>query len=284
MKFIRFVQDSATKLGCIGKGNSIYDLSSIISDHSIENLYHQLSELQSLDLDALPSIKLSEVDSIEASVANIGKVICIGANSKIHNKEIGVSLKEPMFFLKPLSAVSGALDPVPYTIMTKQLDWEAELAVVIAKSGKNIAEQNAMEYVMGYSCFNDLSDRYWQFKDGGLEIGGQTTIAKCFDGYAPLGPWLVTQDEIENPSNLNIELKVNGEVRQCFNSSDYLRNVAQCVSQLSRFMTLNPGDVIALGSGPGNAKSWNEQYLRPEDELILSIEGLGEQKQKIIRV
>ena len=189
-----------------------------------------------------------------------------------------------MFFLKPPSSVSGALDPVPYTEMTKQLDWEAELAVVIAKSGKNIAEANAMEYVMGYSCFNDFSDRYWQFKDGGLEIGGQTTIAKCFDGYAPLGPWLVTQDEIKDPSNLSIELKVNGEVRQSFNSADYLRNVAQCVSQLSRFMTLNPGDIIALASGPGNAKFWNEQYLCPEDEVTLSIEGLGEQKQKVVGV
>ncbi len=140
-----------------------------------------------------------------------------------------------------------------------------------------------MEYVFGYACFNDLSDRYWQFKDGGAEIGGQTCMAKCFDGFAPLGPTLVTKDEIDDPENLQMTLKVNGEIRQDFNSSDYIRGVTECVSQLSRFMTLNPGDIIALGSGPGNAQHWNEQYLQPGDTVSFHIEGLGTQHQTVVK-
>lgn len=224
-----------------------------------------------------------EVEQVLECVADIGKVICIGANSKTHNKQIGVELQEPMFFFKPDSAVSGALDPIPYTDLNKKIDWEGELAVIIGKSGKNIQLEEAMEHIFGYACFNDLSDRHWQFKDGGAEIGGQTCIAKCFDGFAPLGPLLVTKDEIENPYNLEMTLKVNGEVRQQFNSNDYIRGVAESVSQLSRFMTLNAGDVIALGSGPGNAKHWNEQYLQPGDKVSFHIEGLGTQQQTVVK-
>ncbi|MCL9781256.1 fumarylacetoacetate hydrolase family protein [Vibrio sp. S4M6] len=283
MKLMRFLKDNLVGIGII-ENTTVYDISKHLPSHSVETITNEWESIAGLDLSKLPKFSIEQAEQILPPVLGANKIICVGANSKTHNEEIGVGLKEPMFFFKPTSTLSGAYDVIPYSKMNKQVDWEGELAVIIGQSGKNIPEQRAMEHVFGYSCFNDLSDRYWQFKDGGDEIGGQASMAKCFDGFAPLGPWLVTKEDISDPNNLPMTLTVNGEVRQSFNSSDYIQNVAQCVSQLSHFMTLSPGDIIALGSGPGNAKHWQNQFLRPGDQVTFSIEGLGSQKQTVVEV
>ncbi|WP_159084716.1 fumarylacetoacetate hydrolase family protein [Dongshaea marina] len=284
MKLFRYGPKGQEKMGCVAPDGAHYDLSGIIRDHNICNLQRQLPELLGMDLATLPAIHDWQSLRIAPSTMDPGKFICVGANSRSHNKEMGITIDEPIFFFKPQSALSGAFDPIPYTQMNQQLDWEGELAIVIGKEGKNIPHKQAMEHLFGYCCFNDLSDRYWQYKNGGVEVGGQTSIAKCFDGFAPIGPYLVTADEIENPGNLKMELRVNGEVRQSLNTSDYLFGVAECISLLSQFMTLNPGDMIAVGSGPGNAKSWGDKYLKPGDEVSFEIEGLGRQNQIVKEV
>ncbi|NCT56972.1 MAG: fumarylacetoacetate hydrolase family protein [Legionella sp.] len=182
-------------------------------------------------------------------------------------------------FYEPTSAICGPFDPILYTRMTKKLDWEAELGIVIGKQGKYIQQENARDYIFGYTCVNDLSERFLQ-----LECGdSQFTKGKCFDNAAPIGPYLVTKDEVANPNQLDIKLWVNDQLRQAFNTRDYIHDDAAVVSYVSQYFTLYPGDMISMGSAPGNAKFWGEdQFLKPGDEVVLSIEGLGIQRQTVI--
>jgi 2-keto-4-pentenoate hydratase/2-oxohepta-3-ene-1,7-dioic acid hydratase in catechol pathway len=174
------------------------------------------------------------------------KVICIGLNYIDHAEELGMAIpEEPIIFLKPPTTIIGHEEGIAYPRQSKQVDYEAELGVVIAERCKNISEKNANDVIAGYTIFNDVTARDLQRKDG------QWTRAKSFDTFAPIGPWIVTKDEIANPHNLNIQLRLNGEIKQDSNTKNLIFNVPSLVEFISEIMTLNPGDIIATGTPPG---------------------------------
>lgn len=218
---------------------------------------------------------------IEACIYRPRKIICAGFNSRQHVEEMGLNLPELndiVFFLKSDNTINSAYEPILLSQYNQKVDWEAELALIIGKECKNISSSQASEYILGYCCFNDVSDRWWQFETA----GNQHSKGKCFDTFAPIGPYIVTPDEVKNPWGLEIKLSVNGVLRQSFNTSDYLFRAEQAISYFSKIFTLYPGDVIAFGSGPGNANAWGGRYLQDGDEVQLSITGLGSQQQKVV--
>lgn len=281
MKLLRFGARGYEKPGILDEGQNIRDLSSFITD--INNTFIAddavWQHIGLMDLKKLPLITSSE--RIGPPICNPGKLVFVGFNSTEHAKELGIGVKnhfEPTIFLKPNSSISGPFDPIVYCKKMHKLDWEAELAIVIGKQGKYISIDKAAEYIFGYTCCNDLSDRFLQ-----LEIhDSQFTKGKCFDGSAPLGPYIVTRDEIANSSDLQLKLWVNGELRQNFNSGNYVLNDLAIVSFVSQYFTLFPGDVISMGSAPGSAKTWNNEYLKPNDIVEFEISKIGRQKQKVI--
>lgn len=281
MKFIRFGNPGQEKPGIIDMQGNIRDLSEYIPDFSPAHLHNlDLARLQSINVEALPLVE--KPIRIGSCIGMPGKVICIGYNSMLHTQQMGaraIPKKEMMVFLKPTSCVCGPNDPILYTRHTKKLDWEAELGIIIGKKGKYINQKEARDYILGYTCINDLSERYLQLETEDT----QYTKGKGFDNAAPIGPYLVTKDDVPNPNQLQIKLWVNGELRQDFNSSDYIHNDEEVVSYVSQYFTLYPGDVISMGSGPGNAKSWGEEmFLKPDDKVILSIHEIGQQEQIVI--
>ena len=281
MKFIRYGNLGEEKAGIVDARGNIRDLSDHIPDFSPQHLHNlDLARLQMIDVEVLPMV--DKRLRIGACIGMPGKVICIGYNSKLHNQQMGTSLvakKDMMVFLKPTSCVCGPYDPILYTRHTKKLDWEAELGIIIGKQGKYISQDKANDYILGYTCINDLSERYLQLETEDT----QYTKGKGFDNAAPIGPYLVTKDEVPNPNQLQIKLWVNGELRQNFNSGDYIHNAEEVVSYVSQYFTLYPGDVISMGSGPGNAKSWGEgMFLKPNDKVVLSINDIGQQEQTVI--
>jgi 2-keto-4-pentenoate hydratase/2-oxohepta-3-ene-1,7-dioic acid hydratase in catechol pathway len=282
MKLLRYGFAGEEKPGILDNHGNIYDLSNFISDFSPQHLrkLDLIHHLSALKIEQLPLVNKNT--RIGACIGTPGKVICVGYNSRLHTQQMGVSPlteKEMVVFLKPTSAVCGPNDPILFTRITKKLDWEAELGIVIGKKGKYISKDRAREHILGYTCINDLSERYLQ-----LEIGdSQYTKGKGFDNAAPIGPYLVTKDEIPDPGDLQIQLWVNGDLRQDFNTGDYIHNDEEVVSYLSQYFTLYPGDVISMGSAPGNAKSWGEdKFLKPNDKVKLAIVGLGQQEQIVV--
>ncbi len=283
MKLLRFGPPGGEKPGLLDSRQTVRDLSGLVNELNPQSLanVNLLETIRNTQPEDLPPVK--NPVRIGPCVGGIGKVLCIGFNSKQHTKQMAVQSpqnhQDVVVFLKPSTAVCGPNDPILYSRMIKKLDWEAELGVVIGKQGKYIEPSAAADHILGYTCVNDLSDRYWQFETEDK----QYTKAKGFDGFAPIGPYLVTRDEIENPSRLDIKLWVNGALRQDFNTEDYIRGPEEIVCYLSRFFTLMPGDVIAMGSGPGNAKSWGEdKFLKPGDRVTLEIEALGRQDRQVI--
>jgi 2-keto-4-pentenoate hydratase/2-oxohepta-3-ene-1,7-dioic acid hydratase in catechol pathway len=283
MKLLRYGVSNQEKPAVLDAEGKIRDLSAHIAniDPDILGQDGLFARLKAIDLATLPII--DDKVRIGSCVHKPGKLICIGFNSKLHTQEMGGKLMpehEMMVFLKPISAISAAYDPILYTRLMKKLDWEAELAVVIGKKGKYISSQQAHEYIFGYCCMNDLSERYFQLETADT----QYTKGKGFDTAASLGPYLVTKDEIIDSKNLNIKLWVNSELRQDFNTSDYISDDISVISYLSQFFTLYPGDIISMGSAPGSAKSWGEdKFLKPNDWVEMTIDGLGCQKQRVIR-
>lgn len=281
MKLVRYGRTGEEKPGLIDDQGNIRDLSNYITDLSPQYFgsLDILKYLKTLKIDKLPIVDQSI--RIGACIGHPGKVLCIGYNSKLHTQQMGVNFlnkKDILVFMKPSSAVCGPYDPILYTRHMKKLDWEAELGVIIGKKGKYISKECAKDYILGYTCINDLSERYFQLET----TDTQYTKGKGFDNAAPMGPYLVTKDEIPNSSNLQINLWVNGQMRQNFNTADYIHNDEEVISYLSQFFTLYPGDVISMGSAPGNAKSWGEDmFLKPQDKVILCIEGLGQQEQVV---
>jgi 2-keto-4-pentenoate hydratase/2-oxohepta-3-ene-1,7-dioic acid hydratase in catechol pathway len=283
MKLLRFGEPGKEKPGLLDAQAGIRDLSSFIADFNPEHLGLDdfLARLHALKPEDLPLVDAPV--RIGACVARPGKVICVGYNSKLHAQQMGMkplSQGEMLVFMKPSSAVCGPSDNILYAPHMKKLDWEAELGIVIGKKCKYIKKEEARHYILGYTCINDLSERFLQLETEDK----QYTKGKGFDNAAPMGPYIVTPDELPYPRHLEVKLWVNGVLRQDFNTSDYLHNDEEVVAYLSHYFTLYPGDVISMGSAPGTASSWgSDAFLKPGDKVRLAILGVGEQAQAVVK-
>ena len=279
MKLLRYGQIGSEKPGVLGNDGEIRDLSGLITDIYASVLSDQaLQKLRDADLSKLPVV--SGNPRIGACVGNIGKMICIGLNYSDHAAETGATPPpEPIIFMKVNSAICGPNDDVRIPKTSEKTDWEVELGFVIGKKAKYVSEAEAMDHVAGYCIVNDVSERSFQ-----AERSGQWTKGKSCDTFGPTGPWMVTRDEISDPQNLKMTLDVNGKRYQDGSTNTMIFGVKFLVHYLSQFFTLHPGDVISTGTPPGVGLGVkpNPVFLKPGDEMHLSIEGLGEQHQKCI--
>ena len=277
MKLLRFGPKSQEKPGILDAQGRIRDLSAVVSDIDGAVLAHDLDTIRQTDLNLLPLVDAGV--RIGACVGKIGKFICIGLNYSDHAAETGVDVPaEPIIFNKWTSAVVGPNDDVEIPLNSVKTDWEVELGVVIGQSGRYITKQQAMDYVAGYCVINDVSERHFQ-----LEGTGTWDKGKGNDTFGPIGPWLVTKDEITDPQNLNLWLEVDGHRYQNGNTRTMVFDVATIVSYLSQFMSLQAGDVIATGTPPGVGLGQKPPvYLKAGQIMHLGIDGLGEQRQQVI--
>lgn len=278
MKLFRYGQPGAEKPGIEAEGVK-YDVSHLVSDYNEEFFASGgLQKLQS-KFDPAKASKVGGSERIGAPVHKPGKIICIGLNYSKHAAESGSEIpKEPIIFFKAGSSLSGPFDPVIIPKNSTKTDWEVELAVVIGKKSSYVEEDEAMDYVAGYAVHNDVSEREFQ-----LERGGQWVKGKSCDTFAPLGPYLVTKDEITDPHNLRLWLKLNGEKLQDGNTKDFIFNIPKVVSYLSQFMSLHPGDIISTGTPEGVGLGFKPpRYLKPGDVMELGIDGLGVSKQTAV--
>ncbi len=279
MKLLRYGPVGQEKPGILDQSGKIRDLSAYIKDVNGAVLDDaSLDKIRKLDLESLPAVEGSP--RIGACVGNIGKFICIGLNYADHAAESNLPIPaEPVVFNKWTSAVVGPNDDVKIPRGSKKTDWEVELGVVIGKGGTYIDEKDAMSHVAGYCVVNDVSEREYQ-----IERGGTWDKGKGCDTFGPIGPWLVTRDEIADPQKLGMWLEVDGKRYQNGNTSTMIFGVAHIVSYLSRFMSLQPGDVISTGTPPGVGMGVKPEavYLRAGQTMRLGIDGLGEQQQKTI--
>lgn len=282
MKLLRYGNKGEEKPGVLDDAGVIRDLFHYLTDFDPKTLADPslLMQLKALDLHHLPVVSADV--RIGPCVGTPGKLVCVGFNSALHTQQMGIkpiARKDMVVFMKAGSSICGPFDPILHTRHTKKLDWEAELGVVIGKQGKYIKPEEASAHIFGYTCINDLSERFLQLETEDTQF----TKGKCFDNAAPMGPYLVTKDEITDASNLEVKLWVNGLLRQEFNTRDYIHNAEAVVSYLSQYFTLYPGDVISMGSAPGNAISWGaDAFLKPNDKVVLSIVGLGQQEQTVV--
>jgi ureidoglycolate lyase len=280
MKLLRFGPKGHEKPGLLDNKNYIRDLSAQIHDLSGEFLFPEnLQKLSEIDPESLPLVNTNP--RIGPCITGVGKFLCIGLNYRDHAYETGVELpKEPVLFSKATSAISGPYDDVIIPRHSNKTDWEVELGVIIGKPAKYVNEKNALEYVAGYCIINDLSERAFQ-----LEGTGQWTKGKSCDTFGPIGPFLVTKDEVPDPQNLELWLEVDGHRYQHGHTKNMAFTVAYLVSYLSQFFTLHPGDIISTGTpaGVGLGIKPNPIYLKPGQTIHLGITGLGEQQQKTIK-
>ena len=278
MKLLRYGPVNQEKPAILDENNNIRCLSNIISDVSGKNISNEsLEVIRKLDLSTLPIVD-KEV-RIGACVGNVGKFICVGLNYADHAKESGMTIpSEPEIFTKATSAISGPNDSIIQPKNSTKLDWEVELAIVIGKHASYVSEQDANDYIAGFCVCNDVSEREFQ-----LERGSQWDKGKGCDSFGPIGPWLVTSDEVSDPNNLSMWLEVNGHRYQNGNTKTMVFKPAFIVSYLSQFMSLQPGDIISTGTPPGVGLGQNPPtYLNKGDVVSLGIEGLGEQKQVVV--
>ncbi len=280
MKLLRFGTKGAEKPGLLDANGQIRDLSAHISDINGAALGAEaLAKLADIDPQTLPVVEGEP--RLGACVNGVGKFICIGLNYADHAAESGMDVpKEPVIFNKWTSAICGPNDNVEIPRGSSKTDWEVELGVVIGKAGRYIDEADAMDYVAGYCVINDVSEREWQ-----LEKGGTWDKGKGFDTFGPIGPWLVTKDEVTDPHNLDMWLEVDGHRYQQGNTRTLIFNIPQLISYLSRCMSLQPGDVISTGTPPGVGLGQKPSpvYLRAGQTMRLGIEGLGEQQQLTVQ-
>ena len=278
MKLVRYGEIGAEKPGMIDADGNIRDLSAHIDDVNGATLAPaSLDKLRALDSQTLPLVEGQP--SFGACVGNVGKFMCIGLNYSDHAAETGADIPEhPILFMKATSAVVGANDIVMLPRGSTHTDWEVELGVVIGTPCKYVSIEEALDYVAGYFVSNDVSERHFQTK-----LTGQWTKGKSCDTFGPIGPWLVTSDEISDPQNLNMGLELNGQRMQTGNTSTMIFTVAECISHLSQMMTLQPGDVISTGTPPGVGMGIkpNPIYLKEGDVMDVWIEGLGQQRQTV---
>ena len=278
MKLLRVGEKGKEKPAVLDKNNKIRDLSSLIKDFNPDNLkFETVSNLENINLDTLPEIKKNE--RIGACINKPGKFVAIGLNYSDHAKETGAKPPvEPIVFMKATSSISGPNDNIEMPKDSSKLDWEVELAIVIGKEAKNISEKEASDHILGYCIVNDVSEREWQ-----LEKSGQWAKGKSGDTFGPTGPYLVTQDEIPDINNLNLILEVNGKKMQSGNTKNMIFNFNFLISYLSKFMSLQPGDLITTGTPAGVGMGMKPQvFLKSGDNIKLSIDFLGEQNSKVV--
>jgi 2-keto-4-pentenoate hydratase/2-oxohepta-3-ene-1,7-dioic acid hydratase in catechol pathway len=279
MKLLRYGPVGQEKPGLLDKDGTIRDLSAHVKDIAGETLLPDgLARIAALDPASLPAV--AGQPRLGPCVAGIGKLIGIGLNYSDHAAETGTTVPpEPIVFLKATSSIIGPNDTVEIPRGSEKTDWEVELGIVIGKPAKYVSEAEAMDHVAGYCIVNDLSERAFQ-----LEHQGQWTKGKSCDTFGPVGPWLVTKDEIEDPQKLAMWLEVNGHRYQNGSTATMVYGVRYLVSYLSRFMSLQPGDIISTGTPPGVGLGLKPQvYLKPGDVMTLSVEGLGIQRQNVIQ-
>jgi len=275
MKLMRVGPLGQEKPAVLDKDGKIRDLSAHVADIGGAAISPDgLARIADIDIAGLPVVPADT--RIGACVAGTGKFICIGLNYSDHAAESGLAVPpEPVIFMKATSAICGPNDDVLIPRGSEKTDWEVELGVVIGKTAKYVTEAEALDYVAGYCVAHDVSERAFQ-----TERSGQWTKGKSCDTFGPIGPWLVTKDEISDPQNLGMWLKVNGETMQNGSSKTMVFGVAYLVSYLSQFMSLHPGDIISTGTPPGVGLGMKPpRYLRPGDIVELGIEALGTQKQ-----
>ncbi len=278
MKLVRYGRPGKEKPGLIDCENKLRDLSGVVTDITAEVLCDKgLAKLAKLDWAKLPLVRGKPRFGVP--LAQVGKFIAIGLNYSDHAAEAGMAEpKEPIVFMKATSCLSGPDDPVMLPKGSKKTDWEVELGVVIGSVTRYVTEKDALSHVAGYCIVNDLSERAYQ-----LEMGTQWDKGKGCDTFGPVGPWLVTRDEIAQPQKLAMWLDLNGQRAQTGNTKTMIFKVAKIVSYVSRFMTLMPGDIITTGTPPGVGMGMKPQrFLKAGDTMQLGIEGLGVQQQTVV--
>jgi 2-keto-4-pentenoate hydratase/2-oxohepta-3-ene-1,7-dioic acid hydratase in catechol pathway len=278
MKLLRVGLNGKEKPAALDKNAKIRDLSSHITDFDPENLnFETINKLSKINLETLPELPTSE--RIGSCIFKPGKFVAIGLNYSDHAKETGAKVPtEPIVFMKATSSINGPNDDIKISKDSKKLDWEVELGIVIGKNLKNITEAEAPDHILGYCLVNDISEREWQ-----IEKMGQWVKGKSHDTYGPIGPYLVTKEDVSDVNNLNLSLDVNGKRMQTGNSKTMIFNVYYLVSYLSKFMSLQAGDIITTGTPPGVGMGMKPQvFLKSGDKMRLSIDNLGEQNSKVI--
>ena len=279
MKLIRFGNSKSEKPGILTDDGNRFDVSNFLSDYD-ENFYESdgIKRLKEWFLKNKNSCPMLESNVRWGSpLSRPSKIICVGLNYAEHASESGMEApKEPVLFFKSSSAIVGPYDPIIIPKGSEKTDWEVELAVVIGKEASYISKSEALSHIAGYVLHNDVSERTFQ-----LERSGQWVKGKSCDTFAPLGPFIATKDEIKDPNNLGLWLKLNGELMQKSNTSDFIFNIQEVVSYISQFMTLLPGDLISTGTPSGVGLGLSPpRYLKEGDEVELGVEGLGISKQK----
>ncbi|WP_111640296.1 fumarylacetoacetate hydrolase family protein [Marinimicrobium alkaliphilum] len=278
MKLVRVGQPGAERPGIVDEAGAIRDLSSLVDDISGDILTDMgLKRIRDCDMSTLPLIDASE--RIGPCVGHVGKFICIGLNYVDHCEETGADVpKEPVVFMKATSAICGPNDAIIKPRGSEKLDWEVELGIVIGQEARYVSEQDAEKYIAGYCVVHDVSERSFQ-----LERGGQWDKGKGCDTFGPIGPYLVTRDEVKDPLALSLWLKVNDKTWQNSSTRNMVFGPAHLVSYLSQFMSLQPGDIISTGTPPGVGLGQAPPvYLQAGDKVELSVEGLGTQSQTVV--
>ena len=278
MKFLRYGPKGQEKPGCLDSQGRIRDLSGETADFQGEAVsLEALQKLSQLDPENLPLVEGEQ--RIGAALADVPNFYCIGLNYARHAAESGMDVpQEPVIFSKGSSALSGPYDDVIIPKGSKKTDWEVELAVVIGKAGHYVSEAEALDYVSAYCIVNDVSEREYQ-----LERGGQWIKGKSAPSFGPTGPWLVTPDEVGDPQKLALKLSIDGQTQQDSSTSDMIFSVARCVSAVSHYMALRPGDLIATGTPEGVGMGQKPQrWLQPGEVMELTIDKLGTQRQKAV--
>lgn len=281
MKLIRFGEKNKEKPGIQLDDDQRIDVSSFIDDYD-ENFFYKIGIKKLRSWLNKNKEKCPIIDNnirIGPPISRPSKIVCVGLNYAKHAAESGMNIPdEPVLFFKSSSAITGPYDPIIIPKNSSKTDWEVELAIVIGKRASYVSKEDALNYIAGYVLHNDVSEREFQ-----IERSGQWVKGKSCDSFAPIGPFIATADEIENPNNLNLWLKVNGEEMQNSNTSDFIFNIEEVVSYISQFMTLMPGDIISTGTPFGVGLGLNPpKYLKEGDIVELGIEGLGISKQTCI--
>ena len=280
MKLLRVGTKGNEKPAVLDKEGKIRDISSHVSDLNPESVnFETISKLQGIDLSSLPELSASE--RIGSCIAKPGKFVAIGLNYSDHAAETGAEVpSEPIMFMKATSSINGPNDDIEIISGSKKLDWEVELGIVIGKDAKHISESQSQNHILGYCLVNDVSEREWQ-----IEKMGQWVKGKSHDTYGPIGPYLVTKDDVKDVNNLKMSLDLNGKRMQTGNTNTMIFNVDIIVSYVSKFMSLQAGDIITTGTPPGVGMGMKPQlFLKEGDQMSLTIENLGEQNSKVVSI